>query len=129
MRVEALAAKAAERQRLVDEGMARFVETKKAQLEAAKNGGKGAAGGTAGGVPRGMGAAVPEVPPAADEEEEAEAEPRPKAPPNPLVLLVEAMLISAMIMAAGMLLQRLLCSPRKGAASIVLPVTAAGKEN
>ena len=45
------------------------------------------------------------------------------------VLLVEAMMISAMIMAAGMLLQRLLCSPRKGAASIVLPVTAAGKEN
>ena len=76
-----------------------------------------------------MGAAVPEVPPAGDEEEEAEAEPRPKAPPNPLVLLVEAMMISAMIMAAGMLLQRLLCSPRKGAASIVLPVTAAGKEN
>ena len=109
--------------------MARFVETKKAQLEAAKNGGTGAAGGTAGGVPRGMGAAVPEVPPAADEEEEAEAEPRPKAPPNPLVLLVEAMMISAMIMAAGILLQRLLCSPRKGAASIVLPVTAAGKEN
>ena len=76
-----------------------------------------------------MGAAVPEVPPPRDEDEEAEAEPRPKAPPNPLVLLVEAMMISAMIMAAGMLLQRLLCSKRAGAASMVLPVTAAGKEN